>query len=389
MENFEFMSPTRFVLGKDAECTVGSEIKRYTSKALFVHYGDQYMYDSGLHERITTSLKEAQIDFVELTGVQPNPILTPVYEGIKICRDNDIDFVLAVGGGSVIDTAKAIAAGVPFEGDVWKLYKGEASLQKALPVGAVMTLPGTGSEASNGSVITNEETGRKLDIMGDVLRPVFALMNPEVTYTLPPFHTACGIVDMISHAMERYFTSSQNTDLTDRLGEAVMKTCIKSAYAVLENPKDYNARAELMWAAILAHNGLTGTGRNQDWSCHMMGAQLSGEYNAVHGATLSVLIPNWANYVYKSNVKRFAQFASRVFDVEYDLNDLKGTAKMGIKRLIEFYKDLNMPITLSEININSEDKFEMMASNATGGGAIGCIQPLSTQDVVNIYKMAK
>lgn len=389
MENFEFMSPTRFVLGKDAECTVGSELKRHSSKALFVHYGDQYMYESGLHERITKSLKEAEVDFVELTGVQPNPILAPVYEGIKICRDQNIDFVLAVGGGSVIDTAKAIAAGVPYEDDVWKLYTSEGELKQALPVGAIMTLPGTGSEASNGSVITNEKTAQKRDIMSDILRPVFALMNPEITYTLPPFHTACGIVDMISHAMERYFTSSDHTDLTDRLGEAVMRTCIKNAYIVMENPKDYNARAELMWAAILAHNGLTGTGRNQDWSCHMIGAQLSGEYNAVHGATLSVLIPNWAKYVVESNVKRFAQFASRVFDVEYDLNDLGSTAKMGIKRLEGFYKDLNMPTTLREIKIDSEDKFEIMANNACGGGPIGCIKPLSAEDVVNIFRMAR
>ena len=275
MENFEFMSPTKFILAKDAETGVGKLIRSYSKKALIVHSGDRFMTESGLRERILASLSQAGVTAFELPGVTPNPVLGPIYEGIRLCRENDVGLVLAVGGGSVIDTAKAIGIGVPYDGDVWDFYTGKAHPTTSLPVGAVMTLPATGSEGSNGSVVSNDETKQKLDVMDDCIRPVFAVMNPEITYTLPPFQTACGVVDMISHAMERYFTSSKNTDLIDRVGEALMKSAMVNARKVLLNPRDYDARAELMWCAILSHNGLSGTGRNQDWACHAMGTQLS------------------------------------------------------------------------------------------------------------------
>ncbi len=389
MEDFVFQSPTRFILGKGAENTVGDEVKKFGDKVLLVHSGDQFIYNSGLYTRITASLKNAGIQVSELTGITPNPSLEPIYQGIEICKKEKIASLLAVGGGSVIDTAKTIALGTLYEGDVWDFFTGKTKVTDSLPVGAVMTLPATGSEGSNGAVISNEETKQKLDVMDDKIRPAFAIMNPEITYTLPPFQTACGAVDMLSHAMERYFTSSENTDLTDHLGEAVMKTIIKNAYIVMENGHDYDARAELMWAAILAHNGLTGTGRNQDWACHVMGAQLSAEYHSVHGATLSVLTPSWAKYVYKNNIKRFAKFAANVFSVDYDIDNLERTALEGIKRLLEFYRDLKMPMTLRELKIDSDEKFETMAKNATNGGTIGCIKPLSAKDVLEIYKMAR
>ena len=275
MDSFEFMSPTKFILDKDADLLCGREIKNYSDNVLFVHYGDKYTYESGLYDRIMGAIKEAGIECYELPGVQPNPRVSLVREGIKICREHNIGCILAVGGGSVIDTAKAVGIGVFYDGDVWDFYTKKAVPTKSLPVGTVMTLPATGSEGSNGSVLKNDETGESADVMGDILRPRFTLMNPQLTMTLPKRQTVYGIIDIFSHVLERYFSTSVDAHLTDYMCEGVMRSIIVNANTLMNDLNDYNARAELMWTSVIAHNGLLGTGRNQDWATHTIGAQLS------------------------------------------------------------------------------------------------------------------
>lgn len=385
MENFTFVSPTKIIMEGKVEEVVGREVKAHADHVLLVHYGDDFFYRSGLYDRIVSSLKNEQVKIDEISGIQPNPILEPIRRGIALCREKDIRFILAVGGGSVIDTAKAIAAGVEYSGDIWDLYTGKGQVEKALPIGTVMTLPGTGSEASNGSVITNEETHEKKDVMSDWIRPSFVVLDPELTYTLPPFQTACGVVDMLSHLMERYFSTSKEVEVTDRLGEGLMQAIVHNGRRVLEEPENYHVRANLMVCALFAHNGLTGMGRNQDWACHMIGAQLSGHYNAVHGATLSVLLPGWATYVYRDHPKRFAQFAERVFEISPEGRGAEEIAAEGISKLVEFYKLLGMPLTLRELNIHDDSKFRTMAEGATSVfGPIGCMKSLTADDVVKI-----
>lgn len=387
MENFNFYSPTKLIMQPNAEVVVGNEVIKYSKKVLFVHYGDDFFIRSGLYDKIMNSLKTAGLEIYEAAGIVPNPILEPVYRGIELCKAHGIGFILAVGGGSVIDTAKAIALGAKYDGDVWDLYIGKGFVAEALPVGAVMTIAATGSEGSNGSVITNEKTNEKRDVMGDMIRPVFAIMNPEITFSLPIYQTACGIVDMLSHTMERYFSTSQNVELTDRLGEGLMTAIMNSGKMVMKEPNNYDARADLMLASILSHNGLTGIGRNQDWACHMMGAQISGHYNAVHGATLSILIPAWAAYVYKDNPDRFAQFAERVMGINVEGLSKEEAALQGIEKLKDFYRELGMPLTLKEIGIEDDSKFEAMAIAATLiFGPIGCMKALTAADVTAIYK---
>ena len=388
MEDFQFVSPTRFNMGRNAEDSVGAEVRRFSDKVLMLHYGNPLIHESGLYQRLAESFAASGVALFELTGIQPNPTVEPIREGIRICRENRIGCLLAVGGGSVIDTAKAIAAGVLYEGDVWDFYTHKAACTEALPVGVVMTIASTGSEGSNGSVITNAATGEKLDMMSDALRPAFVLMNPERTFTLPPRQTAAGIVDMFSHVTERYFSTSVETEATDRIGEGLMKAIIVNARKVMLDPKDYNARADLMWLSILAHNGLAGTGRNQDWACHAIGAPLSGEFNAVHGETISVLLPVWASYVYQSNLPRFVQFASRVFDVDIDLYDQKRTALRGIEMMTEFFRSLGMPLTLRALKIDSPAKLDELAVGVCRFGPVGGIRPLAAKDVAAIYAAA-
>lgn len=389
MDQFEFMSPTKFILQKDADLLCGREVKKYSDRVLFVHYGDKYMYDSGLHGRIVNALRETDVTCFELPGVQPNPRVELVREGIEICRKENIGCVLAVGGGSVIDTAKAVAIGVKYDGDVWDFYSQKAVPTHALPIGTVMTLPATGSEGSNGSVLKNAETGESADTMADCLRPSFTLMNPDLTLTIPKRQTVFGIVDMFSHVLERYFSSSEGTYLTDYMCEGVMKSILVNARALMEDLNDYNARAELMWTAVVAHNGLLATGRYQDWATHTIGAQLSAQYNAVHGATLSVLFPNWASYVYKENIPRFVQFANRVFDVDVDFYDQEKTALEGIRRLRGFFGVLGAPSTLREIGVESDEKFRKMAEDACRFGNIGGLKTLNADDVEAIYRLAQ
>ena len=385
MDSFEFMSPTKFILDKDADKLCGQEIKKISDHVLFVHYGDGYIYDSGLHGRIVEALESAGVTYFELPGVEPNPKVDLVRQGVAICRQHPIGCILAVGGGSVIDTAKAVALGAKYDGDVWDFYSKKAVPMEALPVGTVMTLPATGSEGSNGSVLNNPETGESADVMADFLRPAFTLMNPDLTLSIPKRQTVFGIVDMFSHVLERYFSSSKDVNLTDYMCEGVMKAILVNARALMENMDDYNARAEFMWTAIVAHNGLLAAGRNQDWATHAMGAQLSAQYNAVHGSTLSVLFPGWARYVYKENLPRFVQFANRVFGVEVDFYKQEKTALEGIQRLQDFFRSMGAPTTLKEIGVDTDEKFRKMAEDACRFGNIGGLKVLNADDVERIY----
>lgn len=388
MDSFEFMSPTKFILEKDADKLCGREVKKISDNVLFVHYGDGFTYKSGLHARITEALEEAGVTCYELPGVEPNPKVGLVREGIKICKEHNIGCVLAAGGGSVIDTAKAVAVGAKYDGDVWDFYDKKAVPTEALPVGTIMTLPATGSEGSNGSVLNNPETGESADVMADFLRPTFTLMNPDLTLTIPKRQTVFGIIDMFSHVLERYFSSSTDTYLTDYMCEGVMKSILVNTKALMKDLEDYNARAELMWTAIVAHNGLLATGRNQDWATHTIGAQLSAQYNCVHGATLSVLFPNWARYVYKENLPRFVQFANRVFGIEIDMYDQEKTALEGIEKLSEFFQSMGGPATLADLGIESDERFRKMAEDACRFGSIGGLKALNPDDIEAIYKLA-
>ena len=389
MDSFEFMSPTKFILEKDADKRCGEEVKKLSDNVLFVHYGDGFTYESGLHRRIVEALETAGLEWYELPGVEPNPKVSLVRKGIEICKEHKIGCVLAVGGGSVIDTAKAVAVGAKYDGDVWDFYNKKAVPTGALPIGVVMTLTATGSEGSNGSVLKNAETEESADVMADFLRPTFTLMNPDLTLTIPKRQTVFGIVDMFSHVLERYFSSSTDVNLTDYMCEGVMKSILVNARALMDNLNDYNARAEFMWTSIVAHNGLLATGRNQDWATHTMGAQLSAQYNAVHGSTLSVLFPCWAEYVYKENLPRFVQFANRVFDVEVDFYNQEKTALEGIRRMREFFLSMGAPTTLKEIGVENDEKFRKMAEDACRFGNIGGVKVLSADDVEAIYKMAQ
>ncbi len=389
MENFEFYSPTRIIFGRGTEEKVGELTKEYGTKVL-LHYGGGSIKKYGLYDKVVKSLQDAGVDFIELGGVQPNPRLGLVKEGIKICRENDIDFILAVGGGSVIDSAKAISLGVPYEGDVWDFFMGKALPEKNLPVGVVLTIPAAGSESSNSVVITKEEGLLKRSCNNDINRPVFAIMNPELSFTLPPYQTASGVVDMMAHIMERYFTHQTDVDLTDGLCESMLKTIMKNALIVMEEPDNYDARAELMWAGTLAHNGLVGTGRIGDWASHAIEHELSAMYDVAHGAGLAVVFPAWMKYVYKHNVNRFAQFAVNVFNVDYDFANPERTALEGIRRLMDFFRRIGMPTNLEELGI-PDDRLEEMASKCKrpNNGRLGYFVPLTEEDILEILKLCR
>lgn len=386
MENFQLLTPTELILQPGAETLIGQKALAFGRRALLVHYGVPFLYESGLYERVTSALKDAGVAFWELSGVQPNPLIGLARQGISLVKEHGIELVLGIGGGSVIDTVKAVAAGARYEGDVWDLFTGKALCSSALPSGIVMTAASTGSEGSNGSVMTNEQTLEKRDVMSDCLRLAFVLINPMLTYTLPPFQTACGVADMISHVMERYFTSSKDTLLIDELCEAAMRSMIALGRRVMKNPTDYNARAELMVASILGHDGLLGIGRNQDWSCHVMGAPISGVYNAVHAATLTALIPSWMEYVLPADPARFARFAKNVLGVS-DAGDDIETAREGVSTLRAFYQELGMPLTLSALGVEAS-KLGELAQMAIGGGKIGSIRPVNAEEIEEILNLA-
>ncbi len=360
MDNFEFLNPTKIIFGKGTENQVGAEVKRFASSCL-LHFGGGSIKKSGLYDRVAASLKAAGVRFAELGGVQPNPRLALVRTGIELCRKEKLEFVLAVGGGSVIDSAKAIAAGVPYAGDVWDFFSGKTTLTtNKLPVGSILTIPAAGSEASHSCVITDGDSMMKRPLNTELNRPSFAIMNPELTYTLPPYQTSCGAADIMAHVMERYFTNSKGVDFTDRLCEATLKTIIAAVPLVLENPEDYDARAQIMWASTIAHNNLLSTGRVGDWGSHQLEHELSGINDIAHGAGLAVVFPAWMKYVYKHDVARFVQFAVRVWDVDQRFGDPERTALEGIARMEAFFKSIGLPTRLSEIGINESHFDEMV-----------------------------
>ena len=392
MINFDFYSPARILFGKDEEKRIGELLKPHATKVL-LHYGGGSIKKSGLYDSVATSLKASGIEFVELGGVKPNPRVSLVREGIELCKKENVDLVLAVGGGSVIDSSKAIAIGVYYEGDIWELYEKWQVIQKALPIATILTIPAAGSESSGNSVISNEEKELKRGYANPLIRPLLSVLNPEMFFTLPKEQLANGVVDMMSHVFERYFTNTLHTDLTDGLCETTLKTMMKNALLVKENMENYDAWAELGVAGTIAHNGLLGMGRQEDWACHGMEHELSAIYDVVHGAGLAVLTPSWMQYVYKDNINMFVQFAVNVMGVEGSYRDADAVAKEGINRLREFYAKLEMPSTLSEIGIG-EEKLEEMAKKATkeAFGAekpLGGFKKLYWQDVLEIYKAVK
>jgi len=386
MQNFTYQNTTKIVFGKGTEEEVGEYTAKHGSKVL-LHYGGGSIKKYGTYDKVVKSLEKAGIEYVELGGVEPNPKLSLVHKGIELAKEESVDFILAVGGGSVIDSAKAIAVGYFYDGDVWDFYYNNVEITEALPVGVVLTIPAAGSESSTSSVVTKMDGMYKRSIGTELIRPKFAIMNPEITFTLPDYQTACGAVDIMAHIMERYFTNTDNVEYTDRLSEASLKTIINNTPKVLEDNEDYAARAEIMWVGSNAHNGLLGTGREEDWSSHGIEHELSGIYDVAHGAGLAVIFPAWMNYVYKHDLERFAQFAVRVWDVDPDFKDLEWTAKQGIKKLKEFFSEIGMPVTLAELDIPA-DRLEEMAEKATENGPIGSFVELDTEDVLKIYKSA-
>lgn len=387
MKNFTYVNSTKIIFGKDTESLIGEEIKSFGGKKVLFHYGGGSIKKTGLYGRIIKSLAENQIDYVELGGVQPNPRLSLVRTGIELCKLHDIDFILAVGGGSVIDSAKAIGIGAVYEGDVWDFFTGNATIESTLPVGVVLTIPAAGSEASTGTVITNEDGWYKWSVNSVLIRPKFAILNPELTYTLPDYQTVCGASDMIAHVFERYFTNESGVDFTDELCEATIRSIMRCVKMVLKDPTNYDARANLMWEGTLAHNGILGTGRIEDWASHKIEHELSAIYDIAHGAGLAIIFPHWMEYVYKHDIYRFARFAHRIFNVDVDFFNLEATVLEGIKRLKNFYKEIGLPIKLKDVNIGSEH-FEEMAKKATINGPIGSFVKLNTEDVFNIFKLA-
>jgi alcohol dehydrogenase YqhD (iron-dependent ADH family) len=337
-------------------------------------------------------LKQNNIEYFELGGIKPNPRIELVYEGIKICRDRKIEFLLAVGGGSVIDTAKAIAMGAYYDGDVWDFYLAKAEATRALPIGTVLTIPAAGSEASNGSVITKLDGQFKRHCDNDLTRPKFAIMNPELTFSLTAYQTACGVSDIMAHIMERYFTKVPNVELTDRLCEGTLKTVIQNAPVIMREPDNYAARAEVMWAGTLAHNDLLSTGRIGDFASHMVEHELSAINDIPHGAGLAILLPAWMKYAYKTELKRFVQFAVRVWNVEQSFEDPEKTAREGIEKLKAFYISLGLPTSLSEVGITNKH-FQTIADKCRKFDAANCTVgnfiKLTKQDIINILGIAK
>ena len=386
MNNFTFVNNTKIIFGKDTHIEIGKEVKKYSSKIL-LHYGGGSIKKTGLYDEIIKSLKTEGIEYVELADVQPNPTLQHVYKGIKLCKQHQIDFILAIGGGSVIDSAKAIAVGVLYDGDVWDFYTNKETPTETLPVGVVLTIAASGSEGSGSSVITNEDGWYKRPLDTDIIKPAFSILNPELTYTLPKYQTMCGVADIMSHVIERYFTNVKDVDLTDRLCESTLKTVINHARVLLENPTDYSARAEIMWAGTLAHNGLLDTGRIGDWATHMIEHEVSGIYDVTHGAGLTAIFPSWMRYVMNENIDKFVQFAVRVWDVDFAFDNKETIALEGIKRMENFFKEIGLPTTLSELNIPN-DRFEEMAEKSVEFGPIGNFKELNKDDVLNILKMS-
>lgn len=389
MDNFTFYSPTFFDFGKDAELNAGKLVRRFCGTKVLIHYGGGSVVRTGLLGRVKSALEAEGIDYVELGGVKPNPRSGLVYEGIDLCRQAGVDFVLAVGGGSVIDSAKAIAAGAVYEGDFWAFYQGKY-IDKALPIGTVLTISAAGSEGSPDSVITHEDGMYKRGATGDAIRPTFTILNPALTQTLPPYQTACGITDIIAHLYERYLTNTTDVEVTDRMIEALMLTMVKEGPIAVADSGDYASRANIMWAAMLAHNNCCGVGRSQCWNSHNIEHELSAIYDCAHGAGLAVTMPAVFTYVMNHNVMRFAQVATRVWGCQMDFEHPENTARAGIEALRSFLISIGMPRNFAELGAKEED-IPTLAHNCCYGdvrqGTINGFVTLNQQDVENIYRL--
>jgi alcohol dehydrogenase YqhD (iron-dependent ADH family) len=387
MNNFQFYSPTEFIFGRETENKAGHYVKKHGGTSVLLHFGGGSAVKSGLLGRVKASLEAEGIAYTELGGVKPNPRDTLVYKGIDICRENKIDFILAVGGGSVIDSAKAIAMGVPYDGDFWDFYSGKDP-EAALPVATVLTIAAAGSEGSGDSVITKEEGGLKRGAGSDLIRPRFSILNPELTCTLPAYQTACGATDIMAHVFERYFTNTTEVEITDRLCEAVLMTMIKETPRVIADPANYDARANIMWAGMVAHNNIVGVGREQDWNSHGIEHELSALYDCAHGAGLAVIMPAWMEFVCKHNVLRFAQAAVRVWGCQMDFAEPENTAREGIKRFRSFLRSIGMPVNFAELGAREEDIPSLVEKFGIGTGRTGGFVSLSAEDIAEIYRIA-
>ena len=389
MFGFNYFTPTKVVFGKDTESQVADLIKEFGGTKVLIHYGGGSVVRSGLLSRVTASLDAAGIPYVTLGGAVPNPHLSLVYEGLELCKKEDVDFLLGVGGGSAIDSAKAIGYGVANEGDVWDFYDYKRKATGCLPLGVILTIAATGSEMSDSSVITKEAGLIKRGYSSDYGRPRFAIMNPELTMTLPDYQTACGCTDIMMHTMERYFTQGGNMEITDALAEGLLRTVRKNAVILRDDPKNYEARAEVMWAGSLAHNGLTGCGNDGgDWMTHKLEHELGGLYDVAHGAGLAAVWGSWARYVYKDCLPRFKKFAINVMDVADEGTD-EEIALRGIEAMEDFYRSINMPTNLRELGVNAteEDLVEMARKCAIGvGGEKGSAKVLDEAAMLAIYR---
>lgn len=392
MRNFEYYAPTKVVFGKDTERQTGKLVKEQGGTKVLVHYGSHSAEKSGLLDRVCESLREEGIDYVLLGGVQPNPRVSLARKGIQLAKEAGVDFLLAVGGGSVIDSTKCIGYGLYNGGEVWDFYAKLRTASGCTPLGAVLTIAAAGSEMSNSCVMTNEEGWLKRGYKSDYARCRFAVMNPELTYTLPDYQTACGCVDILMHTMERYFTKEPDTMLVDGMAEALMRTVIHNARILQEQPRNYDARAQIMWAGSLAHNGLLGCGMEEDWASHQLEHELSAMFDVAHGAGLAAVWGSWARYVYQEKPQRFAQFGVNVMGIPMDYSDPQRTALQGIRALEEFFRQIHMPTSIHEMGIDLTDgQIEELAGKCSydGGRTIGGFRKLDREDMAKIYRMAR
>ena len=393
MFDFKYFTPTKVLFGKNTEDKVADLIQEFGGKKVLIHYGGGSVIRSGLMQRVTDKLDAAGIAYVTLGGAVPNPRLSLVYEGIELCKKEGVDFLLAIGGGSAIDSAKAIGYGLKNEGDVWDLYDYKKQAKASMPLGVILTLAATGSEMSDSSVITKEEGLIKRGYSSDFGRPKFAILNPELTMTLPDYQTACGCTDIMMHTMERYFTNGGNMELTDSMAEALLRTVKENAKILARDPKNYDARAEVMWAGSLSHNGLTGCGNDGgDWMTHKLEHELGGLYDVAHGAGLAAIWGSWARYVYKNCLPRFKRYAINVMGISASAGTDEEIALKGIEAMEDFYREIKMPTNLRELGVNATDEdLKLMAHKCAVGvnGGKGSARFLKEEDMYEIYKMSR
>ena len=393
IKDFNFYAPTRVVFGRNAENEIANLVKSNGGHKILIHYGGGSAERSGLLNVIRKQFKDAHLAFVELGGVVPNPLLSKVNEGIELCRKENVDFILAVGGGSVIDSSKAIGYGVPYNGDVWDFWCAKAIPQACMPIGVVLTIPAAGSEMSSSCVITKDDGLLKRGINSDLCRCRFAVMNPERTYTLPPYQTAAGATDIMMHTMERYFSKYEEMTLTDAIAEAILRTVKNSALVVMEHPEDYRQRAQIMWAGSLAHNDLTECGTEKDFATHRLEHELSALFGVTHGAGLAAIWPSWARYVKARHLNRFVRFAVNVMGIENDFSNPDETAEKGICAMEDFYRKIGMPTNIHELlgREITDDEINIMVDKCSRGGTIsvGAMEVLGQKEMREIYEMAR